>query len=113
MINYSYIQPQVGYQQIALSSPADIVIGGAAAFVGKTFALLLDPLRHIAVPNFGGVIFRRTSVQIRNEGGLWDTSMKLYRLVNAEARESSLDWKFPSGAKISFRHLEYEKNKYD
>lgn len=107
------IKPQVGYQQIALSSPADIVIGGAAAFVGKTFALLLDPLRHITNPNFGGVIFRRTSVQIRNEGGLWDTSVKLYPIVGGTPRESSLDWKFPSGAKLSFRHLEYEKNKYD
>ena len=103
----------MGYQQIALSSKADIVIGGAAAFVGKTFALLLDPLRHVTIPGFGGVIFRRTSVQIRNEGGLWDTSVKLYPLLNAEPRESSLDWKFPSGAKISFRHLEFEKNKYD
>ena len=63
--NITYIEPQVGYQQIALSSNADIVIGGAAAFVGKTFALLLDPLRHVTIPGFGGVIFRRTSVQIR------------------------------------------------
>ena len=68
-LNLSYVEPQIGYQQIALSSKADIVIGGAAAFVGKTFALLLDPLRHVGNPQFGGVIFRRTSVQIRNEGG--------------------------------------------
>lgn len=108
-----YIKPQPGYQEIALSSSADIVIGGAAAFVGKTFALLLDPLRHVHISDFGGVIFRRTSVQIRNEGGLWDTSTKLYGAVGAEPRESSLDWKFKSGAKISFRHLEYEKNKFD
>ena len=108
-----YIKPQPGYQEIALSSNADIVIGGAAAFVGKTFALLLDPLRHVGIKEFGGVIFRRTSVQIRNEGGLWDTSMQLYTIMKAEPRESSLDWQFPSGAKISFRHLEYEKNKFD
>jgi hypothetical protein len=108
-----YIRPQQGYQEIALSSEADIVIGGAAAFVGKTFALLLDPLRYVGIPDFGGVIFRRTSVQIRNEGGLWDTSMKLYPIMKAEPRESSLDWQFPSGSKLSFRHLEYEKNKFD
>jgi hypothetical protein len=48
----SIISPQVGYQEIALTSQADIVIGGAAAFVGKTFALLLDPIRHINNPNF-------------------------------------------------------------
>ncbi len=107
------IKPQPGYQEIALSSSADIVIGGAAAYVGKTFALLLDPLRHSRVKDFGGVIFRRTSVQIRNEGGLWDTSMKLYPHCKAQPRESSLDWQFPSGVKLSFRHLEYEKNKFD
>lgn len=107
------ISPQPGYQTIALSSPADIVIGGAAAFVGKTFALLLDPLRHVHIKDFGGVIFRRTSVQIRNEGGLWDESLKLYPIAKATPRESSLDWAFPSGAKMSFRHLEYEKNIYD
>lgn len=107
------IKPQPGYQEIALSSPADIVIGGAAAFVGKTFSLLLHPLRHIHISDFGGVIFRRTSVQIRNEGGLWDTSTGLYPMLGAVPRESSLDWEFKSGAKISFRHLEYEKNKFD
>ena len=112
-VKIDYIKPQPGYQEIALSSNADIVIGGAAAFVGKTFALLLDPLRYASIKDFGGVIFRRTSVQIRNEGGLWDTSMKLYPIMKAEPRESSLDWQFPSGAKISFRHLEYEKNKFD
>ena len=57
MHNIEYIRPQPGYQNIALSSKADIVIGGAAAFVGKTFALLLDPIRHIDIKGFGGVIF--------------------------------------------------------
>lgn len=81
--------------------------------MGKTFALLLDPLRHVHIKEFGGVIFRRTSVQIRNEGGLWDTSVKLYPILGATPRESNLDWLFPSGARIAFKHLEYEKNKYD
>lgn len=107
------ISPQPGYQQIALSSSADIVIGGGSAFSGKTFALLLDPLRHVHIPGFGGVIFRRTFKQIENEGALWDTSMKLYPIVKAIPRESFRDWSFPAGPKISFRHLEHEKNKYD
>ena len=113
MATKQIIKPQKGCQEIALSSPADIVIMGAAAYVGKTFGLLLHPLRHIHIKNFGGVIFRRTSVQIRNEGGLWDTSMKLYPALKATPRESSLDWQFPSGCNLSFRHLEYEKNIYD
>lgn len=107
------IGPQPGYQLMALSSSADIVIGGGAAGVGKTFTLLLDPLRDIDVDGFGGVIFRRTSPQIRNEGGLWDTSMGLYTHMNAKARESLLEWVFESGSKLKFSHLEHEKNIYD
>lgn len=107
------IKPQEGYQTKALSSGADIVIGGAAAGVGKTFSLLLDPLRHVHIPNFGGVIFRRTSPQIRAEGGLWDTSMQLYPAVQATPAETHLTWNFRSKAKLKFSHLEYEKNLID
>jgi hypothetical protein len=107
------IRPQAGYQEKALCSSADIVIGGAAAGVGKTFTLLLEFLRHIQNPNWGGVIFRRTSPQIRNEGGLWDTSMNIYPLVGAEAKESMLEWQFPKGPRLKFSHLEHEKNVLD
>lgn len=108
-----YIDPQPGYQTLALSSSADIVIGGAMAGVGKTYVLLLDPTRDIDVKKFGGVIFRRTSTQIRNEGGLWDTSRDVYMGLRAVPKETTLEWKFPKGAKIRFCHLEHEKNIYD
>lgn len=108
------IKPQKGYQQIALSSPADILIGGGAAGVGKTFTLLLEPLRHLNNKNFGAVIFRRTSPMIRAEGGLWDASEKLYSNIDgAHAKQSALEWVFPTGVNIKFSHLEYEKNIYD
>lgn len=113
MAEVRIIRPQKGYQEKVLSSSADIVISGAAAGVGKTFALLLEPMRHIGVPGFGGVIFRRTSVQIRNEGGLWDTSKEIYSYVGAEPKESTLEWMFRKGPKIKFSHLEYEKNIFD
>ena len=99
---------------IALSSPADILIGGGAAGVGKTFSLLLEPLRHIHRKGFGGVIFRRTSPQIRAEGGLWDASNKLYGLINNSIpRETFLEWKFGNTSKLKFSHLQYEKDKFD
>jgi predicted phage terminase large subunit-like protein len=108
------IRPQPGPQMEFLSTPADIAIYGGAAGGGKTFGLLLEPTRHIkSVPGFGGVIFRRNATQIRNEGGMWDESEKLYPLhpLSAVPRENTLDWTFPPfGNSLSFAHLEYEKD---
>lgn len=106
------IRPQDGYQLDFASSPADICIGGGAAGVGKTFSLLLEPIRYKDVDGFGSVIFRRTNPQIRNEGGLWDTSIQLYSSLNATPRQSSLEWFFGK-SKLKFSNLEYEKNIYD
>lgn len=108
------IEPQIGYQQQALKSQADIVIGGGASGVGKTFTLLMESLRNVNVRGFGSVIFRRTSPMIRAEGGLWDASEKLYSLIKgAVPTKSSLEWQFPIGTRIKFSHMEYEKNIYD
>ena len=114
MTENKVIEPQEGYQLNALGSSADIVIGGGAAGVGKTFCLLLEPIRHIGKKDFGAVFFRRTSPMIRAEGGLWDASQKLYTLIDgAEPKNSILEWNFNGGAKIKFSHLEHEKNIYD
>lgn len=107
------IKPQEGFQEKFLSSPADIVIGGSAAGVGKTFALILEPIRNKDVEGFGGVIFRRTAPQIKNIGGLWDTSMQIYPPLGATPKESTLEWIFNESVKLKFSHLEYEKNVFD
>ena len=104
------ITPQIGFQTKFLSCEADIAFGGWAAWAWKTFALLLEPLRHINNPWFWWVIFRRTTPQIRNEWWLWDTSIMLYPWIKWEPKESSLEWNFKSWAKIKFSHLEYEKD---
>lgn len=105
------LRPQPGPQEVFLSSPADIAIYGGAAGGGKTYALLLENLRHIANPNFGVVIFRRQSTQITSEGGLWDTATAMYRPLGATPKLSPMPTiVFPSKAKISFRHLQYDKD---
>lgn len=105
----STIRPQPGPQTQFLASPADIAIYGGGAGGGKTWALLMEPLRHVGNKDFGAVFLRRTTVQIRNEGGLWDESVKLYPLLGAQPKEVTLEWKFPSGASVSMAHLEHEK----
>lgn len=112
MIRTEVIRPQDGYQLDFASTEADICIGGGAAGVGKTFSLLLEHLRHKDVEGFGSVIFRRTNPQIRNEGGLWDTSVTLYNKAGGKPRQTSLEWDFGK-SKLKFSHLEHEKNIYD
>lgn len=106
------IRPQPGAQEAFLSSTADITIYGGAAGGGKSYALLLEPLRHIQNPDFGALMLRRTTPEITNVGGLWEESEKIYPLVGADPRIGNLDWQFPSGAKIKFDHLEHEKSKH-
>lgn len=107
------IGPQEGPQEEFLKSEADLAIYGGAAGGGKSFALLLEPLRHYSNKKFGAVIFRRNTVQVRNEGGLWDESFSLYSQLNAHPREAQLEWEFPSGMRVKFAHLEYDRSVYD
>ena len=74
---------------------------------------MVEPLRHINVPGFGAVIFRRTSPQVTQEGGMWDESQDLYPHLDAEPRLKYLGWQFPSGSRIRFGHMQYEADKYD
>jgi predicted phage terminase large subunit-like protein len=80
---------------------------------GKSYALLLDPLRYITNENFRANIFRRTTKQITVNGGLWDESKKVYYYLKAIPKISRLEWIFKSNCKIQFSHLEHEKNVYD
>lgn len=105
------IRPNPGPQETFLSSPADIAIYGGAAGGGKTYAILLEPLRHVRNPHFAAVILRRTSPEITKAGGLWDESSSLYPGLSAQPKVSNLSWHFPSGAKIEFGHFEHETDK--
>jgi predicted phage terminase large subunit-like protein len=102
-----YIGPQPGPQELFLSTPADIAVYGGAAGGGKTFGLLYDASTHAAldpVPGFGAVIFRRTSPQITQEGGLWDEAGKLYPLMGGVAKHRT---------KIRFAHMQYESDRFN
>jgi len=108
-----FIRPQEGYQMLSLSSPADIVIGGGSAGSGKTWCMLLECMRNVNIPNFGAVVFRRTTPQIKGEGGLWDASYKMYSQIRgAVAVESRLEWHFGNRAKVKFSHLEHKSDIY-
>lgn len=104
------IKPQAGPQELALSSSADIVFYGGSAGGGKSWMLLYEPIRHLDNPNFGAIIFRRELPQITNEGGLWDQAVELYpHLGGVPVQSPKMQYRFPSGAKITFAHLQHDK----
>ena len=116
------IKPQRGPQTKFLETSADIAIFGGAAGGGKSFALLLDPLRHVNnCPEGGAAIFRRTSKQAKNEGSIWDEAQKLYTPLNVKIRESpSSDIIFPHpmtgkphGFRVRFNHMQHEKDRFN
>ncbi len=108
------IRPQPGPQEAFAASAADIAIYGGAAGGGKSFALLMEPLRHVTTnAEFAAVFFRRTTTQVRNPGGLWDESAKLYPSVQAQPVKHTLEWVWPKGGRVKFAHLEHDTTVYD
>jgi predicted phage terminase large subunit-like protein len=106
------VGPQPGPQAAVLASPADILVAGGSAGGGKTRALMLEPIRHLRKPTFGAVLFRREITRITQEGGMWDESFGLYPPLRGIPRTvPARQWRFPSGAKITFAHLQHESDK--
>lgn len=90
-----------------------MVFYGGSAGGGKTYALLMYPLRWKDRKGFGAVTFRRTTKQIRSEGGLWDVASDLYVPIGGHPNQTDLTFKFASGSKIGFAHMEHESNRFD
>jgi predicted phage terminase large subunit-like protein len=109
------IRPHAGPQEAFLSSAADIVIFGGAAGGGKTWGLLLEPLRHVAEnPEFDAVIFRRNTTQIKNPGGLYDQAIRLYPALGGYPVSKPLGFRWRSGGgRVTLAHIEHENSKLD
>lgn len=103
--------PQPGPQTAFAACAADVAIFGGAAGSGKSFALLYEASKWAHIGGYRGVLFRRTSPELVGGGGLWDEARELYSALGGKSRSfPQLDWTFPSGARIEFRHLQREQD---
>jgi hypothetical protein len=99
-------------QRTLLATPADFAVYGGAAGGGKSWALCYDPLRHVKVAGFHGVLFRKSYPEIRAPGGLWDQAGELYPASGGKAIAGEMEYRWAHGVKIAFRHLEHSDSVY-
>lgn len=100
-----------GPQTDFLAAPEKDVLYGGAAGGGKSYAMLVDPLRYAHKAQHRALILRRSMPELRE---LIDKSRELYpkAFPNCKFREVDKIWKFPSGATIQFSFLEKDADVY-
>jgi len=103
--------PNEGPQTSFLAADEKDVLYGGAAGGGKSFAMLIDPLRYCHKKAHRALILRRSMPELRE---LIDKSREIYpqAFPGAKFREVEKVWTFPSGAKIEFGFLEKDADVY-
>lgn len=102
-------------QEQFLQSDADITFYGGSAGAGKSTMLLGAFLKFCHHPRTRGVIFRRTTKQLDNAGGLFDNAIHLYKKVDPKIKikQRDLELIFSSGAVLKFAYLDGPQDKYN
>jgi hypothetical protein len=103
--------PNDGPQTSFLAAPETDVLYGGAAGGGKSYAMLVDPLRYAHRAAHRALVLRRSMPELRE---LIDKSRELYprAFQGCKFREVEKIWTFPSGAKIEFGFLERDADVY-
>lgn len=109
--SYVAFMPNEGPQTSFLAASEKDVLYGGAAGGGKSFAMLIDPLRYCHFAEHRALILRRSMPELRE---LIDKSRELYpkAFKGAKFKEVEKLWQFPSGAKIEFGFLERDADVY-
>ena len=104
-------KPNDGPQTDFLAAPEIDVLYGGAAGGGKSYAMLVDPLRYAHRAAHRALILRRSMPELRE---LIDKSRELYpqAFPGCKFREVEKLWNFPSGAKVEFGFLERDADVY-
>ena len=104
-------KPNDGPQTDFLAAPERDVLYGGAAGGGKSYAMLIDPLRFAHRAAHRALILRRSMPELRE---LIDKSRELYpkAFPGCKYKEVEKLWNFPSGAKVEFGFLERDADVY-
>ena len=109
--NNVIFSPNDGPQTEFLAAPETDVLYGGAAGGGKSYAMIVDPLRYAHREAHRALVLRRSMPELRE---LIDKSRELYpkAFPGCKFREVEKIWTFPSGAKVEFGYLERDADVY-
>ena len=98
-------RPNEGPQTEFLASSEREVFYGGARGGGKSYAMLIDPLRYCDKSHHRALLLRRSMPELRD---MINHSQRLYGQAypGAKWREQEKEWRFPSGARIEFGYAE-------
>ena len=104
-------KPNTGPQTDFLAAPEQDVLYGGSAGGGKSYAMLVDPLRFMHIKEHRALLLRKSMPELRE---LIDKSRELYpkAFKGAKFREVEKIWRFPSGASLEFGYLDRDADVY-
>jgi hypothetical protein len=95
-----------GKQEFFLRQHGLEVFYGGAGGGGKSTAGLMAALQYVDVPRYAAVIFRKTYSDLSLPGSLMDVARRWLDATDARWKEMEHTWHFPSGASVTFAHME-------
>jgi hypothetical protein len=100
-------------QKTFLGLACNEALYGGAAGGGKSEALLMEALRDVCSPGYAALILRRTYQDLSKPGALMDRAQQWLAGTDAHWDGVKKQWRFPSGAVITFGYVDNERDKYN
>ena len=105
--------PSVPVQCVKVDSLSSLYLAGPAMIpTHNSDALLMSALQYADVPGYSALLLRRTWPDLSLPGAIMDRARDWLQDTDAQPKEGGRIWVFPSGARLTFGYLQYDKDKY-